>query len=586
MKEDEKFEKENDLENINNFKELLERTDFTKVPGLKTAHIKLLEKIKENILNGNAIYTKGWLISNNSNISTDKNYDLFNTMVLNIAKDEKGYKSSQWLTFKQMKNLNDKYKLSGEDQIKLKKGSIGEKIVYTSIYNKLEKKNMSYDELNKLSLNEKLEKLNNNEIYFFHKEATVFNIDCFENIPKDLLKEEIDDIKEIDIDLAKLMANEMNLKMNFTSSDKACYYPLKDCIELPKPELWKNNEMFKRTLFHELSHATAHETRLNREIKNNKGSEKYSKEELIAETSSLFLSKNFDYETETNISTSSSYLNTYANILVNKPKLILNAIREATRVSNYLLDIYEIAREKQLDLEKNNLEKGEKIMEQKEIFLEKNEIEILGVIKENIADYMETLDTNTIINDMFDGYFTYPYEVYDFLKDNNLNAFEMIGYIKEYSEEQGYNALENLDVTDEIKVGTLYLNMKAEELIFKYIDFENINQDVLMEDDLKNIENQIKDFKIYEKSYITNENLTFNETKDIVKELIENNHQNFIKSLISIERNIDNEDVLQEIYNFYMENDNIQILNEEIEEKIENLENQNQIKPKSKDLSL
>lgn len=73
---------------------------------------------------------------------------------------------------------------------------------------------------------------------------------------------------------------------------RAYYSPLLDYVNMPKPESFHTGAEYYSTLFHELTHATGHSQRLNREgiteaIKF--GSQNYAREELIAEMGAAFL---------------------------------------------------------------------------------------------------------------------------------------------------------------------------------------------------------------------------------------------------------------------------------------------------------
>jgi antirestriction protein ArdC len=73
---------------------------------------------------------------------------------------------------------------------------------------------------------------------------------------------------------------------------RAFYSPGEDCVGLPVRERFERAEGYYATLFHELVHATGHESRLNRSSLTEKsgfGSNPYCKEELIAEMGAAFL---------------------------------------------------------------------------------------------------------------------------------------------------------------------------------------------------------------------------------------------------------------------------------------------------------
>jgi antirestriction protein ArdC len=78
--------------------------------------------------------------------------------------------------------------------------------------------------------------------------------------------------------------------------DRAYYSPSGDFVGMPSPGQFKSGEDYYSVLFHELTHSTGHESRLNRKGVSGSdgqwsafGSQSYSKEELVAEMGAAFL---------------------------------------------------------------------------------------------------------------------------------------------------------------------------------------------------------------------------------------------------------------------------------------------------------
>ena len=69
--------------------------------------------------------------------------------------------------------------------------------------------------------------------------------------------------------------------------------------------------------------------------------------------------------------------------------------------------------------------------------------------------------------------------------------------------------------------------------------------------------------------------MNFEEVKDNLTFLIDNNYENFIKALISIEKNIKNKEILDDLYSIYINNDDLYLLNDEFDFFIEELEEKN-----------
>ena len=66
--------------------------------------------------------------------------------------------------------------------------------------------------------------------------------------------------------------------------------------------------------------------------------------------------------------------------------------------------------------------------------------------------------------------------------------------------------------------------------------------------------------------------------RDKIEDMVNNNHKDFVKAVISMEKGINDEDALDRLYNSYMENDSANLLNEEFDVMIEELREQGQIK--------
>ena len=122
----------------------------------------------------------------------------------------------------------------------------------------------------------------------------------------------------------------------------AVYSPKEDEIRLPVPTTFRSMEDYYQTLFHEMTHATGHERRLNREgitqpIKF--GSERYSKEELIAELGAAFLSNEAGILNQVQFDNSAAYLASWIQKFENDPRMIVSAASHAQRSADYVLGI-------------------------------------------------------------------------------------------------------------------------------------------------------------------------------------------------------------------------------------------------------
>ena len=66
--------------------------------------------------------------------------------------------------------------------------------------------------------------------------------------------------------------------------------------------------------------------------------------------------------------------------------------------------------------------------------------------------------------------------------------------------------------------------------------------------------------------------------RDKIEDMANDNHRDFVKAVISMEKGINDENALDKLYEFYMENDSVNLLDEEFDVMIEELREQGQIK--------
>ena len=56
-----------------------------------------------------------------------------------------------------------------------------------------------------------------------------------------------------------------------------------------------------------------------------------------------------------------------------------------------------------------------------------------------------------------------------------------------------------------------------------------------------------------------------------IEDIVNDNHRDFVKAIISIEKGINDEGALDKLYDAYMDNDSLNLLNEEFDHMIEEL---------------
>ena len=121
---------------------------------------------------------------------------------------------------------------------------------------------------------------------------------------------------------------------------EAYYAPARDYVNLPRPETFDTPENYYAVAFHELTHATGHESRLNRAgVAGSElpvfGSGDYSREELVAEMSSAYLCA--EAGIESTLSNSAAYLKGWLEVLRGDTRMIMTAASAAQGAADFIL---------------------------------------------------------------------------------------------------------------------------------------------------------------------------------------------------------------------------------------------------------
>lgn len=266
---------------------------------MKKAYEVITDKIIEIIETKGVIpWKKPWRGTGARNIISKKSYRGINSFMLNSQEYENPY----WLTFLQAKQLGGN----------IKKGEKGTPIVFFKFID-------VEDEVRKIP---------------FLKYSTVFNIEQCEGI--EIPKEE----KKLDfnpIERAEEILKKRNPVIKF-GGDRAFFRPSDDFIQLPQKNEFYSEAEYYSTAFHELTHWTGHETRLDREgMKNiHFGSESYSKEELIAEMGASLFNDECGMFNEVK-ENSTAYIQSWLKVLKNDKKMIISAGAAAQKAFDYII---------------------------------------------------------------------------------------------------------------------------------------------------------------------------------------------------------------------------------------------------------
>lgn len=123
--------------------------------------------------------------------------------------------------------------------------------------------------------------------------------------------------------------------------DQAYYAPAPDVIRLPFPETFRDVESYAAIKAHELTHWTAHSSRLDRSFGVSRfGNEAYAREELVAELGAAFLCATLGITPEVR-EDHAAYIASWFELLKYDRRAIFQASAHAQRAVDYLHSLQE-----------------------------------------------------------------------------------------------------------------------------------------------------------------------------------------------------------------------------------------------------
>lgn len=241
------------------------------------------------------------------NLKSKREYRGINVFLLACM----GYGSRYWLSYKQAKEKGGQ----------VRKGEKGTPVIFWKRYETKDRKTGEDIEVPVLR-------------YY-----TVFNLDQIDDIDAPDAPIEVNpNFKPIE-EAERIITNMPERPTIEHMQPRAFYRPSTDTVNLPKAELFAQPEEYYSTAFHELTHSTGHESRLNRrpstEIRHF-GDKEYSQEELVAEMGSAFLCAQARIEQVT-LENSVAYIDGWLSVIKGSPKLVVQAAAQAQRAADFIL---------------------------------------------------------------------------------------------------------------------------------------------------------------------------------------------------------------------------------------------------------
>ena len=276
---------------------------------------KIVDLIIEGLENGTVPWRKTWKDIVPMNVFSQRTYNGFNILLLSYWSRKNNYPHPLFGTYKQISEAGGK----------VKKGETA----FPVIYWKIKEENIVNEETGE----EEIEKR------FIPLYYNVFNLYQTEGIDIQKFIPEKSNNDNNPLEVCESVINNMpNLPRITHNRPGAFYAPFSDEVNVPEMPCFENSENYYAAMFHELSHATGHSSRLDRFQENRTvfGRNSYDFEELVAEMSSTLLCSHCGIEQT--VENSISYLAGWAKFLKeNKKSVLFSASTKAQMSAYYIL---------------------------------------------------------------------------------------------------------------------------------------------------------------------------------------------------------------------------------------------------------
>jgi antirestriction protein ArdC len=176
------------------------------------------------------------------------------------------------------------------------------------------------------------------EVHYL-KGYTVFNVEQIDGLPTQYTTQATPSQPNAEARIAR--AEHLAASSQATirhGGGRAFYAPQSDLVQLPPFEAFRDAEAYYATLLHELTHWTAHRSRLARELGKRFGDAAYAAEELIAELGAAFLCAELGVTLEPR-DDHASYLAIWLKVLRSDQRAIFTAASHAQKAAQFLLGL-------------------------------------------------------------------------------------------------------------------------------------------------------------------------------------------------------------------------------------------------------
>jgi antirestriction protein ArdC len=245
------------------------------------------------------------------NALTGRSYSGVNVLILWGNVIDRGWPSQSWLTFKQAESAGGR----------VIKGERGTTVVYADRF---------VPDAEKARAREHGDEA---KAVPFLKRFTVFNVAQCEGLREGLAGDPapLPDREIMPVAEAVIAASGVDFRIG---GGQAFYSPVLDYVQVPPQPAFFAQINYYRTALHELTHATGHRSRLDRDQSASFGAKDYAREELIAEMGSAFLCAALGIEPTVR---HADYLASWLDVLRGDNRAIFRAASAASKAADWLL---------------------------------------------------------------------------------------------------------------------------------------------------------------------------------------------------------------------------------------------------------
>lgn len=298
------------------------------------ARTVLTQRIIEDIRSsGKLPWQKPWVSSRPTSLSTGRHYNGFNRLQLSFTALKQGYASVWWGTQKAIHSLGG---WVNEDEYRTPTPVL--------FYSKGKKKSIDPE------TQEVVEKPTFIMRYYFvwNSEQVAWKDGaCPKPEPGSGVKQ--DPIAEADIIIAGYPDPPTIIHSNDSG---ASYDKMKDWIVVPSTYMFSDINAYYATLFHEITHSTAHQKRLDRDLGGSFGTPLYAREELVAELGACYLCAEAGIDSSKHINQSEAYLQHWLGRLEDDPGMLIVAAGLADKAANWVLNKKEESHDTQQEVDR------------------------------------------------------------------------------------------------------------------------------------------------------------------------------------------------------------------------------------------